>query len=70
MSEETSEDMTIYRAFLTARTCAEFLLSAHHMPKDQAPYYVEYAIRESARMANFLGYDLVKREPAKQSEAA
>ena len=62
-------DMTSYRAYLYARNCAEQLLAAHHLPRDKQ-FHIKYALEEAQKLADVLGYDLVKRETPKVEEAA
>ena len=64
--------MDHYMAYIRARSTAENLLLAYAaVPTEYArQFHEEQAAKDLARLADEIGFDLVKREPAKQSEAA
>jgi hypothetical protein len=60
------KDMTIYRAFLAARSCAESLHTAHDVEAHRT-YHVNYAISEAKKMAALLGYELVEADQKREA---
>jgi hypothetical protein len=63
------DEMQTYRAALKARGLAETLFRADSVTRyagKDGSYHLERATEEFAELADLLGYDLVKRDTAKE----
>jgi hypothetical protein len=70
MEHDTNYDANLYRAYLNARYCMEYLLTAHAMKMESgrhSTHYVEASAEAFEKMADYFGYDLVKREEKREA---
>lgn len=70
---EMSDGMELYRAYLDAHSCAETLLTAHHIKQytgRPSTFNAECAVKELGKVAQALGYTLtpIKAEVLEAAE--